>query len=763
MKLRLGVIALLVAYVILGTVTPALRATATPTPTATATLLPGSISQVGSTTSTSTALTVPAGVRDGDLLLAFFSYWSMFGSTAPAGWQLLHTVTSNGSGTEAVWYRFASNDAPGTTYTWSFSGSTPYEAGGMLAFRGVDPAAFEDGFCTTQGNDKAPTFCPFTTNSSDDLYVGFLATENTNLQLPAELLQLVNIPYLRTLNFGATAVAMALPAAGDVPAEVGSMNVGGWASIALALKPLNPGATPTLTPTPTLTETSTAHITDTPTSTATAVPIGITPEGLTSSLTNTLTVPTAVKDGDLLLAFYSYWSLGIAHPPSGWTLLHTSALSNSAVISVWYRFASNDPPGKQYSWFFTGSGPYEAGGMLGLRGVAPSPFEDGFCLNQGRDASPTLCSFGTTTAGDVYFGLFGTENTALTIPADLQTLALTQYLANSNFGVALAAKPLLSSGTVPPEIASMNAGGWVSIAFALRAANAVPTPTSTSTPTAVPPSPSATLTATVTSTTTPSPSPVPPTVTPSFTPTPADQTPVPTATSSITATPTPSIAPTLTATATASTTPSPTPLPITPAGLTSSLTNTLTVPATVQDGDLMLAFYSYWALASAHPPAGWTLLHTAVSSSSSALSVWYRFASNDSPGKQYDWRFTGSGPFEAGGIFALRGVASTSFEDGFCTSQGNSTTPTLCPFITSFSSDVYMGFFATENTNLMTPADLQQLLVTQYLAKSNFGLAVLAKPLVFHGTVPAEMATMNPGGWAGIAFAVRPSSGGLVR
>ena len=114
-------------------------------------------------------------------------------------------------------------------------------------------------------------------------------------------------------------------------------------------------------------------------------------------------------------------------------------------------------------------------------------------------------------------------------------------------------------------------------------------------------------------------------------------------------------------------------------------------------------------------------------------------------------------------MFALRGVATASFEDGFCTGQGHSPTPTLCSFDTDFSNDVYMGFFSTENINLMTPASLEPLLITQYLAGSNFGVATLAKPLGTPGLILPEVATMKDGGWAGIAFAVRPNGGGLVR
>jgi hypothetical protein len=45
------------------------------------------ITSVNSTATTSSAITVPAGVQNGDLLLAFYSYWSFATATAPSGWQ----------------------------------------------------------------------------------------------------------------------------------------------------------------------------------------------------------------------------------------------------------------------------------------------------------------------------------------------------------------------------------------------------------------------------------------------------------------------------------------------------------------------------------------------------------------------------------------------------------------------------------------------------------------------------------------------------
>ena len=403
-------------------------------------------------------LTIPSGVQDGDLLLALYSHWSYAAATAPGGWTLLHTATAAASGTVSVWYRYANNDIPGSTYTWTFSGARPYEAGGIVAYRGAAPAAFEDGFCTNHGHSTAPTLCSFTVNFSNDLYVGFFSTENINLVLPVDLTGQLANQYLNGSHFGVAAASKSLGAPGVIPAEVASMNNGGWATIAFAIKPAITG------PTATSTTTATPTLTPTPTSTPTPGPIALL--GFTSTTSTTQKVPAGVQNGDLLFAFYSYWSQTFVGAPSGWTLLHTATSSGSGVMTVWYRFANGNPPGSSFTWNFSTTA-YEAGGMLAYRGVGPS-FEDGSCTSQGHNTMPTLCGFSTTRPNDRYVGLLSTENTNLMLPGDLTSILLNQYLNGSHFGVAAADKALGAAGLVPSEFASMNNGGWASIAFALR-------------------------------------------------------------------------------------------------------------------------------------------------------------------------------------------------------------------------------------------------------------------------------------------------------
>ncbi len=545
------------------------------TPTGSPTAAPGAITLVGSTATSTIQSAVPAGVQNGDLLLAYYSFWSHATATAPNGWALLASSTASGSGVESVWYRFANNDAPGTVYNWTFNGSTPYEAGGMLAYRGVDAATLEDGSCNNQGKSTTPGLCAFSTAFGGDLYLGFFATENTNLVLPGDLNGLALNQYLSGSHFGVAVGSKTLSGPGAVPADIGSMNSGGWATVAFALKALNASPTPTTSTTPSATITRTSTVTPTPTATATvtatsvattiaptrtatatstatltavatSTPAAIALVGSTSTISTKVTIPSGVQNGDLLLAFYSYWSFASATAPNGWTLLHSATSNGSGTETVWYRFANSDAPGSAYTWSFGGAAPYEAGGMLAYRNVDPAAFEDGFCTNQGRSATPSLCAFTTNKSNDVYVGLFATENTNLLVPTDLSGIVSNQYVAGSHFGVAAATRSLSGAGNLPADTGSMNIGGWASIAFALKGPNSNPTPTATATAS----TPTPTLTGTAL-----------PTVV------------VPTRTATATT------SATTTSTATQTATATPTPIAINLVGASSTLTSKMTVPA----------------------------------------------------------------------------------------------------------------------------------------------------------------------------------------
>ena len=651
-----------------------------PTPTTAPTAGPGPSGFDGATSTTTTRSIVPAGVQTGDLLLAFYSYWSSASATAPAGWQLLQSASSSGSGTESLWYHFATSaDTPGTPYTWTFGG-LPYQSGGMLAFHGIDTAAPQDGFCLNRGSSSAPSLCSFSTSYSNDIYLGFFSTENIALILPGDLTPSVVNQYANGSWFGSAAGSKSLGTAGIVPADAGSMSSGGWATVALALKRANsgpPSSTPVPTPVPTAVPTSLP--TPVPTATATAAAGSITLIATSSTTSSRATVPAGVQAGDLLLAFYSYWSSSSATAPSGWQSLQSSTLAGSGVETVWYRIATgSDVAGSSYAWAFSGT-PYEAGGMLAYRGVSPSAPNDGSCISAGRSANPSWCEFNTTSAGDKYVALVATENVGLALPSDLRQESIRQYANGSNFGVAAGDKALGNAGSVAAESGSMNIGGWATIAIALRpGGGGAPAPT-------------------------------------------------------------------------------PTPVPSAISYLSSTATtgSSMIVPSGVQNGDLLLAFYSYWHSATASAPPGWNLLETETSSASGTGTVWYRVANNDAPGSSYAWTFNGPGPYASGEMIAYRGVSPISALDGQCLNSGINSNPSLCSMTTSSSNDIYVGFYTTENTGLSLPNDLTVRQVQQYSNGGHFGSAIGDKFLGAAGPRGADVGSMNSGGWETIAVALK--------
>ncbi len=86
----------------------------------------------------SAAITVPASTQTGDLLITFTGT-SNPNVTAPAGWNLLRADDHGAAGSYTkVYWRVATAGDPGTTYTWTSSGSVYGGGSVMLVYRGID-------------------------------------------------------------------------------------------------------------------------------------------------------------------------------------------------------------------------------------------------------------------------------------------------------------------------------------------------------------------------------------------------------------------------------------------------------------------------------------------------------------------------------------------------------------------------------------------------------------------------------------------------
>src|SRR6266542_2994938 len=92
------------------------------------------------TATTSIVLTVPPGTVDAQLMLADFTVDVAVALTItpPGGWTLLLDLTQGPTRTLA-YYRVASGEVGGTTtYTWSWTGGSAKNGGGIATLSGQD-------------------------------------------------------------------------------------------------------------------------------------------------------------------------------------------------------------------------------------------------------------------------------------------------------------------------------------------------------------------------------------------------------------------------------------------------------------------------------------------------------------------------------------------------------------------------------------------------------------------------------------------------
>lgn len=125
----------------------------------------GSFTQQSSGT---TAMTVPAGVAAGDLLVAFLGGSSPT-VTPPSGWQLLRAdALATPEVYTKLYWRIASPTDAGTTYTWA-SGTSVYSSGAvMLAYRGVDQSTPFDAHAGRPYNTSTSLIAPSVTTTVEE-------------------------------------------------------------------------------------------------------------------------------------------------------------------------------------------------------------------------------------------------------------------------------------------------------------------------------------------------------------------------------------------------------------------------------------------------------------------------------------------------------------------------------------------------------------------------------------------------------------------
>ena len=188
-------------------------------------------------------LKVPAGVENGDLLLASITFDSGAAPMPLNGWTLVPnaTATSSSHAQTSVWYHIADHEPDGYTWHW---GTTADAAGGMTAWRGVDTAnPFDVTAATANGTGANATAPSITTVTAFSELISVFGGGDANSQeftAPNDEdgeVSVIGGPVSGTW-FAHLVAAKLQREPGATSPEVASVTSGDWTAISIALKTL---------------------------------------------------------------------------------------------------------------------------------------------------------------------------------------------------------------------------------------------------------------------------------------------------------------------------------------------------------------------------------------------------------------------------------------------------------------------------------------------------------------------------------------------
>lgn len=159
----------------------------------------------------------------------------------------------------------------------------------------------------------------------------------------------------------------------------------------------------------------------------------------TSGTGSTVTAPTGLVDGDLIIVTQSQQGTGA--PPAGWTQLFNDTSTSAINFAAWWKVASSEPA----SWSFTGSG--SIGWACGYwTGVSTSSPIDASASPTNTNSSPTVA---TTVNGCAIVQLAAIDETAggFTFTIDPSCTSLVQETTGPELAVSYDTSNQASAGT----------------------------------------------------------------------------------------------------------------------------------------------------------------------------------------------------------------------------------------------------------------------------------------------------------------------------
>lgn len=179
-------------------------------------------------TSTTFALTAPAGIVAGDVLLAQIAATggSNITVTAPAGWTLISRLNSGTALLQGIYYKVASAADSGAIFTWTLSASQK-STGGIVAYRGVnniEPIDAAGG--QVNAASTSVTAPSVTTTSSNAMLVGFfgLGTAQAAFNVPGTMVERYDVSSNALPGTGSAAADAIQAAPGASGAQVATTN-----------------------------------------------------------------------------------------------------------------------------------------------------------------------------------------------------------------------------------------------------------------------------------------------------------------------------------------------------------------------------------------------------------------------------------------------------------------------------------------------------------------------------------------------------------
>ena len=351
------------------------------------------------TATTTLAITKPAGVSSGDVLIAAISTRGAPTITAPSGWALVRSDVNGTTQKQALYSHPAGGSEP-ASYSWSFSTSVTAVVGEIEAYSGADPVNPIDvaGGQVNTTSSTSITASSVTTLTADTYLVGAfgIANSETSITAPSGMThrQFGTASGTSKVSLELGDVAMPSPAASGSKVATAVSSAAASIGQLVAIRPL-------------------PYIAFRSSSTGSG-------SSTTSVVVNK---PAGVVSGDGMVAVITPRGLPTITPPAGWSLIRSDVNTTVLTQALYVHVAGGSEPAS-YTWTFNSSVSSVVAGIAAYSGIDPTnPIDTSGGQANASSSSITAPSINPTVTDTYLVGAFGDGNapapTGWTVPASM--------------------------------------------------------------------------------------------------------------------------------------------------------------------------------------------------------------------------------------------------------------------------------------------------------------------------------------------------------